>query len=393
MSTHLPMIRLRAREGRRVLSGAPWVFSNELQMDEAAKKLEPGSLVRLGDSGGAVIGTGYFNSKSLIGVRLLSRSEETIDRAFLEKRLRAAFNLRERLYDAPYYRLVHAEGDGLPGLIIDRFGDALSAQVNTAGMEKLTPLLLEAIDAVLKPVSVTLRNDAPTRTLEGLDLYVRDAKGEGRKHEVLENGVRYLAELSSGQKSGWYYDQRDNRAFAASFSGGRNVLDAYCYSGGFAIACAKAGAHVLAIDSSNPALSLAQEAATLNGVADRCRFESSDVFDAFTRLIEKKDTFDVVICDPPPFVRARKDLESGARAYRKLARQAAQLVSPSGILLLASCSHNMPRDRFALECAAGIAKAGRQASLIRESGAGCDHPIHPLLPETAYLKALTYALG
>ncbi|MGH8323556.1 MAG: class I SAM-dependent methyltransferase, partial [Steroidobacteraceae bacterium] len=193
------------------------------------------------------------------------------------------------------------------------------------------------------------------------------------------------------QKTGWYYDQRDNRAFMAALAKGKSVLDAYSYTGGFGIAAAKAGAkETICLDSSAPALALAEESAAANSVSIRA--VKADVFEELERLAGAKETFDIVIADPPPFVRARKDLEPGAKAYRKLARMAAAVTAPNGFLLLASCSHNIPTDRFASECAAGIARTGRRATLIRQAGAGPDHPVHPMLPETAYLKALVYAL-
>jgi 23S rRNA (cytosine1962-C5)-methyltransferase len=392
MADH-PVIRLRGREGRRVLSGAPWAFSNELMLDAAAKAIAPGSLVRLAQADGTVFGTGYFNPHSLIAVRLLSRHAGAgIDQAFFAERLAAALALRERLFSAPYYRLIHAEGDGLPGLTIDRFGEALAVQVTTAGMEHLTPIMLAALEDVVPSERVVLKNDAGSRALEGLASEVREVKGTSEGPVTLEeNGVRYFADLAHGQKSGWYYDQRDNRAFVASLAKNTRVLDAYCYTGGFAIAAAHAGAaETVGIDSSAPALELAAKAAAANDVT--CRFVKADVFEELGRLAQASERFGIVVCDPPPFVPSRKDLEAGARAYRKLARMAAGLVQKRGLLLLASCSHNMPTERFQTECAAGIARAGRTAALIRSAGAGPDHPVHPMLPETAYLKTLVYAL-
>ena len=391
MSAH-KTIRLRPREGRRARAGAPWVFSNEIVMDDAAKALAPGSIVDVAFDDGQPLGTGYFNPKSLIALRLLDKTPGTaIGKAFLTQRLERALALRTALYPKPFYRLVHAEGDALPGLTIDRFDDVLVLQITTAGMEALETPLLEALDAVLKPRAVILRNDAPARRLEGLDESVRAAKGEAGRIAVEENGARYFADLTGGQKTGWYYDQRDNRAFMASLANGKSVLDAYSYTGGFGIAAAKAGAkEVVCLDSSAPALSLAEESVAAN--AARIQAVKADVFVELERLALAKERFDIVIADPPPFVKARKDLEPGAKAYRKLARLAADVTAPNGFLLLASCSHNIPMERFASECALGITRTGRRASLIRQAGAGPDHPVHPLLPETAYLKVLVYAL-
>lgn len=393
--TKLPLLRLKPREGRRVRAGAPWVFSNELALDAPAKSLPPGSLVRLEGDDGKAFGVGYFNPKSLIAVRLFECPADTaIDAAFFATRLARALALREALYERPFYRLVHAEGDGLPGVTIDRFGDVCVMQITTAGMEALLAPLLAALDRVAAPDTVVLRADTPVRGLEGLELYTRAERGDIAHHlAVEENGARYFADLAGGQKTGWYYDQRDNRAFMASLARGRSMLDAYCYSGGFGVLAARAGAReVSGIDSSAPALALAQDAAVANGVEKTCRFVKADVFEELERLAGRNERFDVVSADPPPFVKSRKDLETGAKAYRKLARLGAAVTATNGILSLASCSHNIPLERFASECAIGIQRSGRRAALIRQSGAAPDHPVHPQLPETAYLKALVFAL-
>jgi 23S rRNA (cytosine1962-C5)-methyltransferase len=387
-----PAIILKPREGRRARAGAPWVFSNEIAMEAAAKSLAPGTIVTLKGDDGQDIGSGFFNPKSLIAVRLFAREAGMdADEAFFTARLSRALALRERFYDRPFYRLVHAEGDGLPGLVIDRFGDVLVLQVTVAGMEDALPVLIASLNKVIAPQTIILRNDTPARTLEGLEIYVRAAQGMAGRIAVEENGARYFADLGQGQKTGWYYDQRDNRAFMAGLVRGRSVLDAYSYTGGFGILAARAGAkEVICLDSSEPALQLAEESAAANQVSVRA--VKADVFEEMTRLGAQKERFDIVIADPPPFVKSRKDLEPGAKAYRKLARLSAEVTAPGGVLLLASCSHNIPMERFAAECTAGILKTNRRASLIRSAGAGPDHPMHPMLPETAYLKALVYAL-
>jgi 23S rRNA (cytosine1962-C5)-methyltransferase len=393
--TSRPLLRLKPREGRRARAGAPWMFSNEIEMSNVAKALPAGSLVSVAGDDGRPYGTGYFNLKSLISVRLFEgAADDDIDAAFFAKRFARALALREVLYTEPYYRLVHAEGDGLPGLSVDRFGDTCVVQVTTAGMEALLEPMLEALDATIAPEQIVLRADTPARTLEGLPSYVRAAKGEmPTRIAVLENGARYFADPAGGQKTGWYYDQRDNRAFMAALAKDKSVLDACCYTGGFAIAAARAGAgEVSALDSSAPALALAEDAAAANGVERACNFIKADVFEELERLAGSSEKFDIVVADPPPFVKARKDLEPGAKAYRKLARLAAGVTAPRGFLCLCSCSHNMPIERFANECAIGVIRTGRRATLIRQAGAGPDHPVHPMLPETAYLKTLVFAL-
>lgn len=390
-----PILRLKPREGRRARTGAPWMFSNEIAIDAAARGLPAGTLVDVEGDDGHKFGPGYYNANSLIAVRLFEAAPGTeIDREFFASRLRRALALREALFDLPFYRLVHAEGDRLPGLAIDRYGETCTVQITTAGMEALADIIVRALEAVVAPANIILRADAPVRELEGLSSYVRAATGDIPARIALEeNGARYFADPQGGQKTGWYFDQRDNRAFVATLAAGRSVLDVFCHTGGFAIAAARAGAkEATGLDSSRPALALAEDAAVGNGLRSHCRFVKADAMEELERLGAGRERFDIVICDPPPFVRARKDLESGARAYRRLARLAAAVTAPGGFLVLASCSHNMPTDRFRTECATGIARAGRRASLIREAGAGADHPIHPMLPETAYLKALMYAV-
>ena len=391
MAAH-PTVRLKAKEGRRLRAGAPWAFSNEIDMNTAAKALKPGTVVNVVGDDGHPLGTGYFNPNSLIAIRLLDTSPGvTPGVSFFAERLARAKALRENLYDRPFYRLVHAEGDHLPGLTIDRFGDACTVQITTAGMEGLREPLLAALDKVLDPSDVILRADTPSRALEGLDSYVRAEKGAMGRIAVEENGIRYFADLGTGQKTGWYYDQRDNRAFVAPLAKGKTVLDAYSYTGGFGILAAKAGAkEVVCLDSSAPALALAEESARANGVAIKA--VKADVFEELERLAAAGERFDIVLADPPPFVKSKKDLEPGAKAYRKLARLAAGVTAPGGLLMLASCSHNIPAERFAAECAQGLLRSSRRAALIRQCGAGADHPVHPLLPESAYLKAVAYAL-
>lgn len=384
MSTR-PVIRVKPREGKRARAGAPWLFSNEIDM---AKQLTPGSVVNVLGDDGQPFGTGFFNPKSLIAVRLVDRAVDVaIDESFFVARLARALAIRDALFPTPYYRLVHAEGDGLPGLTIDRFADTVTVQITTAGMEAVKDMILAALKKILNPSRIILRADAPSRSLEGLDSYV---DGAGRI-SIEENGVTYFADAGAGQKTGWYYDQRENRAFMAKLAKGKRLLDAYSYVGGFGLAAAKAGAkEVVCLESSAPAVALAEEAAAAQHLP--AKFVKGDVFEELERLVAAKETFDVVIGDPPPFVKAKKDLETGAKAYRKLARLSAQVTAPGGFLFLASCSHNIAMDRLAFECAMGITRTGRQARLIHQAGAGPDHPVHPMLPESAYLKALVYAL-
>jgi 23S rRNA (cytosine1962-C5)-methyltransferase len=391
LPTERPAVTLKGGEHRRVAAGHPWVFSNEVIMDARTKAIPPGSVATVTSYDGRALGTGLFNPHSLIAARLLSREPDAlIDRRFLAERLQRAKDLRDRLFEEPFYRLVHAEADGLPGLIIDRFGEALVVQANTAGMERLLPELLAALDEIVRPAAVMLRNDSAARTLEGLESYSRWTKGapEG-PIELVENGVRFLADPGEGQKTGWFFDQRENRAAVTRLAGGVRVLDVYCYTGGFAVQAAAAGAAaVLGLDRSEPALALAERSAALNGVSARCRFERGDAFGTLETLAAEGESFDVVVADPPAFVKAKKELNQAARGYRKLARLASALVRPSGFLFIASCSHHMTPENFGEQVARGLSDAGRGGRIVRASGAGPDHPVHPFLPETAYLKAV-----
>ena len=390
-----PAILLQPGRHRRAAAGHPWIYSNEVTMDAAAKALAPGTLVSLRSASGDPLGVATFNPHTLVSARLLDRDvKRCIDTGFFAERLERALALRRRLYAEPYYRLVHAEADGLPGVVADRYGEVLVLQLNTAGMARLEAELLSACDTVLAPAAIVLRNDSPARALEGLESELRLAKGEiAGAVELVENGMRGLADPREGQKTGWFFDQRDNRRFVAALSAGARVLDLYCYTGGFAVQAAMGGADaVLALDRSEPALALAARSAELNGVGERCRFQRADAFGELSRLGAAGERFDVVIADPPAFVKSKKDLGPGLRGYRKLARLAAGLATSGGIVFLASCSHNVPAADFAEAARRGLADAGRSGRILREAGAGPDHPVHMALPETAYLKSLTLAL-
>jgi 23S rRNA (cytosine1962-C5)-methyltransferase len=391
----LPSVLLRAGEDRRVRDGHPWAFSNEVLMDPETKAIPPGSLAILRAPSGEALGLATFNPHSLIAARLLtSNPEATVDALFLGRRIAQAVALRDRLVGVPYYRLIHAEADGLPGVIVDRFGDALVVQINSAGMDALTPVLLEALEAELSPGTIVLKNDSPVRELEGLTREVVVAKGNGGPVELIENGARFMADLSGGQKTGWFYDQRDNRRFMAGLSKEASVLDVYSYTGGFGVLAAKEGAKsVVCIDRSAAALDVAREAAKLNGVDKVVSFEKAEAFETLEKLggtMARK--FDVVICDPPAFVKSRKDLKIGAQGYRKLVRLAAPLVARGGFFFVASCSHLVDQPVFADQVRRGLRDAARTGRILVSSGAALDHPVHPNLPETAYLKALTLQL-
>jgi 23S rRNA (cytosine1962-C5)-methyltransferase len=390
-----PVIRLLPKHDARTKSGHPWIYSNEIAMDAAAKALPHGSAVSVVAADGQRLGTAFFNAHTLIAGRMLTADPSAaVDRAFFKTRFAAALALRDRLYDAPYYRLAHAEADGLPAIVVDRMGDVLSVQLNAAGPDRYADDIVGALAELLSPRAIVLKNDSPVRALEGLDAETRLAYGTLEAGvELLENGARFRVDPLEGQKTGWFYDQRDNRAFIARLAKGKRVLDAYCYAGGFGIECAVAGAaSVVMIDRSAAALEAAAAAARLNGVDASCTRRQEEIFEALSLHRDRADRFDIVVVDPPAFAKSRKDVGGALRAYRKLARLAASLVAPGGILFAASCSYNVTVEDFGESVARGLGDARRTGRILRQAGAGPDHPVHPMLPESAYLKSLTLAL-
>ncbi|MEM6438159.1 MAG: class I SAM-dependent rRNA methyltransferase [Pseudomonadota bacterium] len=388
-----PIVRLRPKAGRRFYGGAPWVYADEIVMDRRTKAIAPGTVVQLQDEERIPQATFAFNPESGIAGRLLDRDPEApIDPAWLRDRLAAAVALRKTVAPGRYHRLVHAEADGLPGLVIDRFGDAAVIQPNAAWADLLRAEIAEALAETTGVATILVNGTSRARSLEGLPEETFFARGDlSAPIEVPMNGALYLADLVGGQKTGLYFDQRPNHAFVASLASGAEVLDVFSHVGGFALAALAAGAtSALAVDGSQPALDLASEAAARMGVADRLENRRSDAFKALDALATEQKTFDVVICDPPAFAPAKSALKNGLRAYERTARLAARLTRPGGFLTLCSCSHAASPERFREACASGIASARRDAQLIREGQAGPDHPVHPHLPETAYLKAITY---
>ncbi len=391
----LPMITLLPDRHARLRAGHPWVYSNEVQMDAAAKALPAGTLVRLSASNGQRLGTALFNPHTLVAARIVSRDDiDSLDTDFLTARLRRALALRETLFDAPYYRLVHAEADGLPGTVIDRYGDVLVVQLNTAGIAQHQDALLNALDGLFAPRAIVLRNDTPARGTEGLEEEVIVARGAlAGPIEIIENGSRFQVDVLGGQKTGWFFDQRDNRAAVARLARGKTVLDLFCYGGGFGIQAAVAGAAgVVLADSSKPALDRAMISAGLNDVGANVSTAAGDAFRTLDRLESLGERFGIVVADPPAFAKSRKDVPAALQAYRKLARQAAKLVAPDGFLFIASCSHNIETEAFADAVRGGLSRAERNGRILLSSGAASDHPVHPFLPESAYLKAMLLQL-
>lgn len=383
-------IRLAPKRHRRVKLGHPWIYSNEIRLDDAAKASPPGAVAIFENAAGEALGAGFFNPKPLVVGRMLDRDPDVaVDQTFFERRLAAALALRTKLFGEPFYRLVHAEADGLPGLVIDRYGDVLAVQANAAGMVRAQDEIAAALKAALAPKAIVFRNDSAARALEGQppeeDRILGDLPGTV---ELLENGLAFRADLAGGQKTGWFYDQRANRAAVAGVSAGARVLDVYCYQGGFGLNAAAAGAaQVTFVDRSADALAHAEASAKRNGLQAKCAFEREEAFAFLEKAVKAGERWDVVVVDPPAFVKSRKDLSAGLRGYRKMTRLAARLVAEGGFLFAASCSHNVDDVAFQEQVRHGLADAGRTGRILRTAGAGPDHPVHPFLAESAYLSS------
>jgi len=376
--------------------GAPWAFADTLVMDRRTRALAPGTIVVLEDSDRTALGVGAFNPESKIAVRMLDTDAQArIDFDWLVARLSAALGLREDLFDTPFYRLVHAEADGLPGVIIDRFGDAAVIQPNAAWADLMLDQLTEALVKVTGITSVFKNASGRARKLEGLDGESRVLAGHvDGPVTVHMNGAVYHADLLGGQKTGLFFDQRANHAFASGLARGRSVLDLFSHVGGFSLAALAAGARdAVAVDASGPALALARQGAEAMGVSDRFSTRQGDAFDEMTTLADEDAGFGLVICDPPAFAPAKSALEAGLRAYERAARYAAGLVEPGGYLVLCSCSHAADLSKFRTASLRGIGKAGRVARILHTGEASADHPTHPYLAESAYLKALFLRLA
>lgn len=388
------LLRLLPGRDRRAKAGHPWAYSNEVAMTPAARALPPGSVVRLEGDDGVPHGLWHFNPHSLIALRVLDRDPAArVDGAWFAARIGRAVALRGRLGLGLHHRLVHAEADGLPGLVLDRHGDAVALQANSAGMEAATPLIVAALRALIAPRVIVARNDAAVRALEGLDTHARLLHGADATARVEEGGLAFALDLLGGQKTGWFHDQRENRARVAALAAGATMLDAFCHTGGFGLVAARAGARqVTLLDRSEPALALAMATARAHGLAARVEAVRGEALEAMERMAAAGRRFEVVVADPPAFAKARKDIGAALRAYQRLARLAAALTAPGGLLFLASCSHHVEPAAFAESVAQGLWRSRREARLLWSGGAGADHPVHPLLPESAYLKALLLAL-
>jgi 23S rRNA (cytosine1962-C5)-methyltransferase len=386
----LAPLRLNKNEDRRLRAGHVWVFSNEV--DARATPLtafEAGQPVLIEDAAGHAIGSGYVNPHALICARLVSRDPGyVLDQSLITHRLNVALSLRERLFDSPYYRLAFGDSDGLPGLVVDRFGDAVVAQITTAGMERVKGGVVAALTKVLKPAAILLRNDTSSRALEGLPSYVESALGEVPERVLIdEGGSKFEAPLATGQKTGWFYDQRMNRARLRSYVRGARVLDVFSYLGAWGVQAAAAGAEsVTCVDSSPVAVEGIRRNAELNGLTAKVTAERDDAFEFLRRLRAERQRFDVVIVDPPAFIKRRKDIKEGTAAYQRLNQMAMQVLAKDGFLVSCSCSYHLAREELRNILLKSSRHLDRFLEIVEEGRQGPDHPEHPAIPETAYLK-------
>jgi 23S rRNA (cytosine1962-C5)-methyltransferase len=390
-SENLPVVALKRNEDRCLRAGHLWVYSNEVDNSKTPlSAFEPGSTVVIQSATGKTLGAGYVNPHSLICARLLSRKSRTLfDTAFFSRRLESALALRNALYSEPFYRLVFGEGDALPGLVIDRYGDVCVVQITTAGMESLREPMLEALQQLLVPDGILLLNDSPVRELEGL---TRENEIIGRlpdSIELEEGGARFRVPLGRGQKTGWFYDQRSNRLMMHKYVSGRRVLDVFSYIGAWGIQAAVAGAaDVHCVDASGPALETLQQNAAASGVSDRVHVTGGDAFDVLRGLHGDGQKYDVIVVDPPAFIKRRKDIKSGEQGYLRLNWLALQLLVPGGILISCSCSMHLAEVRLQSIVLQAAGQQGRRLQILERGFQAPDHPVHPAIPETAYLKAL-----
>jgi 23S rRNA (cytosine1962-C5)-methyltransferase len=383
-------LKLKKNEDKRLRQGHLWIYSNEIDVKQTPlSHFKPGEWVSVIDAKGDCLGNGYINPNTLLCARLLTRNpNQSFDVSFFQEKIQKALSLRTTWFTKPFYRLIHGEGDGLPGLIVDRYGDYLVVQTTTFGMERLKNVVLEALQAQISPQGILWKNDSNARRVEGLPLYVEKAAGDVPEELFLEeNGVKFQISVYQGQKTGWFYDHRDNRQQLQHLVRDKKVLDVFSYVGGWAIQAACYGAkEVWALDSSGNALTKLQANAVLNRVTEKIKTYEADAFSQLKAWVDNHTKFDVIILDPPAFIKKRKDHAEGLAAYKKINLLALQLLTEGGYLVSASCSHHLSAEELQ-DCLrwAGV-KTNRTLQILKKGHPGADHPIHPAIVETEYLK-------
>ncbi len=382
-------IRLKKNEEKRILAGHLWIFSNEIE--DFPSHIEPGAIVDAEDYRGSFIGRGYFNPRSLISVRILTREKEEIDTAFFKKKIQFAYGYRKEIFPSEKsYRIVYSEGDFLPGLIIDKYDNSLVIQSLTAGIEKQLDIISNVLKEIFNPEVIIARNDVSIRELEGLKPEIRTLYGKLPDNLIIErNGIKFSVDIISGQKTGFFFDQCENYLKLKDIVTNKDVLDGFCYIGGWSLHAARYGAKsVIGIDSSEKAISLAKENASINGFADKCSFEAAEVFDRLRGLNKEGKKFDIIILDPPAFVKSRARIRQAIKGYKEINLQAMKLLKQGGYLITCSCSHHLSQEIFLdlLNDAASDAK--KTARLIEVRTQARDHPILLSVKETGYLKCV-----
>jgi 23S rRNA (cytosine1962-C5)-methyltransferase len=377
-------IELKQKEERRIQRGHPWVFSNELQ--SMPGPITPGELVDVQDSSGRFVGRGYINPHTLIAVRILTRKQEEIDQEFFQKRISTARALRTTLGFGDSFRAVFSEGDDLPGLIVDKYADTLVLQSSTAGMDRLLQEILSALQQEYAPKAIVLRNDIASREIEGLTQETRVIFGEVSGPVLIEeSGIRYKVDVLEGQKTGFFFDQRENRLALKDYVQGERTLDCFCYVGAWSLSAARFGAsEVIGLDSSERAIALASHNAALNGLT--AQFRKTDVFDELRALEKQKERFGCIILDPPAFVKSRAKVREALKGYKEINLRAMQLLEPHGILVTCSCSHHIDQDLFREMLLDAAYSARRQVRILEMRSQARDHPILLAARETQYLK-------
>ena len=392
-----PQLFLRKNEDKRLRQGHLWVFSNEVDTKRSPfTQFTAGDLVSVTASDGKILGTAYINPNTLICARMLSRKPSAkVGEKIFTARISKALALRELFYDKPFYRLVFSESDGLPGLVIDRFGDVLSVQITTAGIERQKEALVKVLVELLQPQAILLKNDNAQRELEGLSMEAELAYGELPEQLIIEeNNAQFKIDIVNGQKTGWFYDHRSSRADLAKIASGKTVLDLFSYAGGWGIPAAMNGAEqVTCVDASAGAIALAEQNAQLNQVSDKMQFVQSDVFEYLKQARLDNLRFDIIVLDPPALVKRKKDFKAGYEAYRRLNHLALQVLSKDGILVSASCSYHLSKANLHEILRSSARHIDRNITVLATGGQAPDHPIHLSIPETEYLKTFVCAVS
>lgn len=385
-----PPLQLLAKSDRRLKQGHLWIYSNEVDTEKTPlKSFSAGDQAQILDQNGKSLGVATINPQGLICGRVVSRDiRYPLNKSLLVHRFKQALALREAVFPEPYYRLVYGDSDLLPGLVVDRFGDYLVVQMATAGMDRLQAAIAEALQQVINPKGILFKNDHSARGLEGLEESVVSVGDLPDQVEIIENGTRFAVPIKSGQKTGWFYDHRESRAYLQRLVKGKRVLDVFSYIGGWGVQALVAGAsEAMCVDDSSPALDRVQANAELNGVGDLMSTLEGKALPGLKALIEAGERFDVIVLDPPAFIKRKKDQKSGEAAYYHLNELAMRLLGKNGILVSASCSMHLPRARLTELLRSSSRHLDRQMQIFHQGGQGADHPVHPAIPETEYLKA------